>query len=217
MQRMFLVGLFAASVGLPMTAQAGFVPAVTFSGGGSSSYSGFALGYDFTIGTSDVVIDSLAVLNIGLAQDRTVRIYQDGSSANLLSVAITAADPTSGSYIYQDIAPFTLLANTSYDIVFEASGQTAAYSNVASITSTPDITVNGGISGSAGTFPTGDSPILTGVGTHGPYFGPTFGVQTVPEPASIAMLGIGSVIVLIGYLRRRAKTGSWTEGQRVHS
>src|SRR5205807_7507 len=110
-----------------------FSPAIDYTGGATASPGApVTVGYSFTTGASPVTIDALGLNTITPPTGETVRIYLDGTSTNLASVAIPAASPTSSTtanghtYKYQAIPPLTLLPSTTYDIVFDSTASDIA-------------------------------------------------------------------------------------------
>jgi hypothetical protein len=165
-----------------------------------------AFGYSFTTGTSPVILDALGLLVLthtpSAPPGTTVRIYQNGTMTNLASVSISTSDPTftsllGNTYAYKAISPLTLMANTTYDIVFDSVVNNGANASLTTVSNSPTmVTIGSGRFGPP--FPTSD---LIGLG---PYFGPTFEIATtVPEPASMTLFGIGAVGVLSYAWRKR--------------
>jgi hypothetical protein len=177
-----------------------FTSAVNVSNSNSASY---CLGYVFQEHQT-VTVTALGYYDdptTGLTHDHDVGIYNYGTTALLGSATVTNSDPLVGSFKFQTVSPFTLVAGQEYVIVGVSNFD---YYTVPSLTSgltvAPPITiVSSAYSASQTTtlsFPTS--------GTTNPmaYFGPSFEFASVPEPASIVMGVIGLAIVG-GFVRHR--------------
>lgn len=186
-------------------AKAAFVQAADLSGnvqGALGQPANTTLGFSFTVGVLPTTINALA-LDSGtgfVATPMSVHIWQAGTSTDVAQTNVSNLDPLSldGRYYYAAIPPVTLLANTTYDIGVDLPffNQGAMFGGT--VVSDPRISVNGGISGPSGSFPTADNNHI-GVG---PLFGPTFGIG-VPEPSTLALTGLG--LVSLGFVALRKK------------
>ena len=182
--------------------KADFVSALTFTGASSGAF-----GADTTIGTAFTPSSAITINAVGLwsqtfvqgPSSATVRIYADGTTTNLLSQAVLSTDPvsTDALYIYHNVAPLVLNAGTKYDVVADLpinpSDNTHNMERVFQTVSASGVTFNNAVSANGtGQFPTTD--VLTFFGTpEGAYFGPTFQIQTVPEPSTFVLLTLGVV------------------------
>jgi len=203
------MSLLGALLSLATPARASFVAIIDFTGSGSApTGSLLSLGYSFTVGAQPFTVTGVGLDVLAPPSGQDVRIYQDGTSVNLLVQPILGSDPTDGSGRYQYVVlttPLVLTAGTTYDIVADL-GSTAqvACCGVSAVSSDPNITFGASrASFTANTsFPTID---VFGVG---PYFGPVFtgtegGASVVPEPASFVLAGIGAAGLIAGRWRRR--------------
>ena len=107
---------------VPGGSNASFIPAVDSSRGHLTFSSlGGTFGYAFVTGSAPVTINALGLLTTTPHRE-TVRIYLDGATTNLASVAVAANVQMSlssnrNTYSYEAITPVTLLPNTTYDVV----------------------------------------------------------------------------------------------------
>jgi hypothetical protein len=186
--------------------KAGFIPAIDFASGngeGGEATAASTQGSKFTIGNTAFTVDALAIYYPHAAGE-TVRIYQDGTTVNLVSMAIPSTSQVSSpsaqgnEYEYQAITPITLIANTTYDIVEDFSADDGLHFHASGLSGNPDITFSGSISTDGeGLFPTTDGF------NQGAYFGPSFEGIPAPEPSSFVLAGLGIVISMVCYAPRR--------------
>jgi PEP-CTERM motif-containing protein len=205
-------GLLLVSVG---ACKADFVPAFDFSGGTSvQAMSNITIGSAFTVGSQNVNVTAVGVnsqtFSTGPFPFVIVRIYQDGTTTNVLNTTVsnTSALSNNGNYLFTSVTGVTLTANTTYeiveDVVFSHSFGGMTYVTGASVTpnSASGVTFGNAVGdlSSNNTFPTTDTLGL------GPYFGPAFQTTAaVPEPSSLVLGSIAAGgLAVAGWRRRRA-------------
>jgi hypothetical protein len=159
------LALLAAAPGRGL---AGFTPAVDFNLNfvpPTDLGSPATLGFSFSTGNAPVTIDAVGLLSITPPNGQTVRIYQDGTTTNLLSVTIPSNAPLSSltpdnnnghRFAYESIPPLTLLPNHTYDIVADLSSTDLLVGLATPIVNAPDITFGAArlLTGATGQFPT---------------------------------------------------------------
>ena len=205
--------VFLAALGLavipPAQAQ---TPALTITQTGiENAGNSYSVGYEFTT-TAPVTVDALGYFTSqsgvnALTQDHPVSIYDTKSKALLASgtVSHTVASFVNGYFVYTGITPVTL-APGDY-IVTGASGRDPYEFNGSFTT---DARINFvedryNITGSNDSYP----PFtVNSIGVQGGFFGGTFALApapaAVPEPSSVASMGLGGV-GLLGLLLRARK------------
>lgn len=126
-----------------------------------------------------------------------VRVY-DALGNVLASATVSTSDPTEGSpdavFYTQPIPQVALAAGTTYYIAIDTTNGGAGFSNdyaghASGLTTNPAITYGAGVSA----FGVGGKPTSDVFGFSNAYFGPDFDAvpATVPEPASLLLLGTG--------------------------
>lgn len=102
------------------------------------------VGYKFTVGASDIIVDQLGRRKVaGNSQTHTIRIMD--ASTSIVSASVDMSTGSAGSYVYTSITPTTLLANTVYYIFSsETSGGDQWYDSDGTIDSTAAFATQGG-------------------------------------------------------------------------
>lgn len=195
----------------PTAARADFLPSVSVGNGSQATAPGtFTLGYQFSVGALPYLVTAVGLWESTPPSGQLIRIYEDGTTTNILSQAILASDPLSddGMFRYVNLATLVLLqANTVYNLVVDVSPGdqiralgtiTSNDSNITYIKPVGDISFGGGI------FPTADNVNL------GPYTTATFqGApaerNAVPEPTSAVLFMVGASLICLARRRRGVK------------
>ena len=192
---------------LACPARADLILAVDYSDSPPFASATGTFGYSFTIGSTDLTIDALAVTTAISSDAHEVRIWKDGTTTNVASASINGnTDPVSSTahpYYYHAITPVTLQANTTYDIAVDLNdGGHFVYYDATGVSNNADVTFGSARSASTtGAFPTGDSF------GNGPYFGPSF-EAAVPEPTSFLLVGVAVSGLTLGAWRWNRKKGA---------
>jgi hypothetical protein len=164
---------------------------VTITGGGTVfTFLDTVIGWNFTANT-DVQVGALGMWDEGgdgFVKDVQVGLWKNDGT--LLSVAtVGSADPLEAGFRFASVTPVLLTGGNSYTV----AGLLLApdyYRSFTNVTNSPLITWSDsrGVNTNVLTFPTGNT------GSEGSYFGANLRVspaQPVPEPASLALLGLG--------------------------
>jgi hypothetical protein len=166
-------------------------PGTTFNNG-----AGFSLGFSFTA-TSTVTIDAVGYFDEGgLQESHTVGIFD--SAGNLLASAPITGGTLTGFFDYVSIAPLTLTAGDTYQIMGN-SGFIDNYTfSPVGFSTAPGITFDSDEFTSGNTLAFG----LNSEGVTG-FFGPNFLETTpTPEPGTLALFGTG-LFGMVGMIRRK--------------
>jgi len=180
-----------------------------------TNYAG-QLGTKFTVGGTDMTVHQLGLYDGGAAgfiDSHPVRIYNLAGTTILASVtinAITSSSPTpgnAGDYAFVALTtPVTLLANTTYVLTawYPSNGTGEGGRN----TNDPFRDLGAGDTFSSlatnygGRYSNDITDVFSAETAGAPlgYGGPNLSTTAIPEPTSLALLGLGA----LGLLRRRA-------------
>ena len=195
-------------------ALADFTSAIQYTGGITSpTGADVSAGFSFTTNES-ITIDALADFS-PLVGGSDVRLYDEAGNV-LASAMVSSSDPTDGTFKFHQITAVTLAASTTYYIAADVvNGQLAEYS-VTGLTTDPGISFGAAVEAyNLGQNPTSD---LQGGAFNPGYFGPSFEIRpaVVPEPATVVMLGLGTLVVLgCGRSRRKSARSLPSEGSPI--
>ena len=168
------------------------------------------IGYNFTVGATPITIDALGLdagtgnLQHGIYPAIPVHLWEAGTTTNLALTLIddsnTLSTPVSYgfgnpgvAFYYAAIAPLTLAANTTYVIGADLRASQGAVF-FGQTTNDPRISLGAAVSGPS-SFPTGNADGWP------EYFGPSFEIAAVPEPATAAF-GMGVALAGLCFRRR---------------
>jgi hypothetical protein len=189
-----------------------FIPAADNKGqaqGAIGDTTNLTIGYNFTVGATAITIDALGLdygtgnLLHGTFPPVPVHIWEAGTTtnlalaliddANLLSTPVNYGGGAFGvAYYYTAITPVTLAANTTYVIGADLQTSTQGAVFAGPTVNDPRLSLGAPVSGPS-SFPTGNV-----IGAP-EYFGPSFQIAAVPEPAT----GGFGMIALAGLCLRR--------------
>jgi PEP-CTERM motif len=157
----------------------------------------------FTVGASSITVSSLGALDVGLNgfignRGILVGLYRESDQALLASTAVLSTDPLSGNYRFSDIPDVQLQANTAYRVV--AANNDDLYNTM---TGTPSV-VDPRITWDGYGYCAGSTPTLCDEfsGTERTWLGnfqlDNGGAGKVPEPSSLALIGLGLLALVSG-------------------
>lgn len=184
--------------------------AVSISGNGTYGNASGSWGWEFST-TSDLTVTALGVYDVnggGLPENTTVGIWRESDQALVGSTVVPTNGTLVGGFRYNGVTPFTLSSSEVYRITFwnptgfntiGFSGQNAVFA--------PEVNyLNAGVYNlNSGSF---SYPNLVTDNNLPKYFGPNFQFTTsaVPEPTSVALVGLGLMLPI--YAIRRRKTAA---------
>ncbi len=175
----------------------------TISPSGTSSYS---IGYKFQINLG-ITVYELGYFDDsqnGLVRQHPVGIFRNGETTPLASVTVTTTGTLVGKFRYVTLTtPLNLVSGVTYVIAgVTGTGQQMTYDkylkNVVGISADSTITYIGPGLISAASSTSLVLPTVNNTAGNVGYFGPNFRFESLPEPATILLLGFGTLL-----LRRR--------------
>jgi hypothetical protein len=206
-----LVTLALLAAGLPL--HAGPLPAVEFKATTQDFTNGtWSLGYEFFTNSAVQVnalgfFDDSTVGGPGLSQSHAAGIY-DASGNLLVSTTVTPTSPLIGHFRYASIPGVTLPAGRDFFVVAETGADRYTFETVG-FTVNPSITFleDAFISSPVLAFPTNSDGLTAADG--GGFFGANFLLSPVgiPEPASLALFGLATLVATCARWRHRQRSG----------
>jgi Domain of unknown function (DUF4082) len=194
------------------SAHADSVPAFSFTSAtfATSDPSTAELGYDFTTGSSSILVSALGYINDGYNGTHVVEIFnvatQQAVTGALATVTTVGGGPTSNTFTYTDLAsPVALAANTQYQIISQFFPNEYYFYKATGFTSQDGISLDITVFDDYGDPPA--NPTFA-TGTYGPTvpgdFGPNFEIlNPVPELSSIYLVASGLISFGVTRFRRR--------------
>ncbi len=199
-----LLALLLFAVGWNAAAQGNSEAILSYTNNGETGFFSGTTGWAFQV-TNTVTVLELGCLADFFPNNQTtspVEVGLWGTGASPLASAFISPTSTSrGQSLYASIAEISLTPGVAYRIGMYFAGLSYSLNVVTpdlggSVTTDPRVVVAGGARGTDGFA----SPPPDGTPAGAAYLGPNFYFRNVPEPASTALLLLGTLLVAI---RRR--------------
>jgi len=168
---------------------------------------GYSVAQEFTTGSLDESVASVSVAIGPIADassDFTVSFYSNSSSqpGSLLEQLTGATSPTAAATNLYSATSLTLLANSTYWIVFNNAAATTVYVKNTDTGGTLSTSSSAGWTlGTTDTVGTGSKPFTVYEATAVPLF--SIDVVPAPEPSTLALAGLGGLGLLLKLRRRK--------------